>query len=239
MSKTLITICARGGSKGIPGKNIKPLNGIPLIGYTIHTGLKFSKKYNTHISLSTDNEDIKQIASEFGIITDYNRPKYLAEDDSSKIDVIKDLLLYEESKNKIKYDFILDLDITSPLRNLKDLEAAFSNIKSNSEALNIFSVSHSSRNPYFNMVEEDETGFFTISKKNGDFKSRQQSPEVFDMNASFYIYRRKFFEEDYKTSTTEKSLAYIVPHICFDIDEELDFTIMEYLICNNKLNFEL
>ena len=88
----LITICARGGSKGIPGKNIKLLAGKPLIGYSIELANKFITHYEGKLALSTDDHEIKKIAEKFGLITDYNRPNYLASDKAGKIDVINELL---------------------------------------------------------------------------------------------------------------------------------------------------
>lgn len=235
----LITICARGGSKGVPGKNIKPINGIPLIGYSINIALNFCKKYRAHIALSTDSEEIKLTASSLGLKSSYTRPDSLSNDNAGKIDVINDILIFEEKKNKLKYDYILDLDVTSPLRNLNDLEHAFSMIKKDLNALNIFSVSPSHKNPYFNMIEKEDSGYVRLSKQRGVYQTRQSLPEVFDMNASFYFFTRKFFELGYRTSITDKSLAYIVPHICFDIDRPIDFIIMEHLISQNKLDFRL
>ena len=98
----LITICARGGSKGIPGKNIKLLNGIPLIAYTINIAKEFSKLYNSNISISTDSLEIKKVVSEYLVTSDYIRPDYLATDNAGKLDTIKDLLNFEEKRNHAK-----------------------------------------------------------------------------------------------------------------------------------------
>ena len=122
--RTLITICARGGSKGILGKNIRQLNGRPLIAYTIEIANAFIQKFGGDISLSTNNREIKRIAENYGLSTEYQRPDDLATDDAGKMAVIQDLLVYEESNSKIKYDLVLDLDVSSPLRNLADLTAA-------------------------------------------------------------------------------------------------------------------
>ena len=106
--------------------------------------------------------------------------------------------------------------------------------------MNIFSVNNAARNPYFNMVEKKDNGYFNLvknTKKN--FLSRQNSPEVYDMNASFYFYRRIFFEKNFKTAITNNSIVYLLDHVCFDIDEKLDFEIMEYLISSNNLDFDL
>ena len=236
----LITICARGGSKGIPKKNIKNINGIPLIEYSIRSANKYSEKWNAKVALSTDDIEIKKVAENLGLITNYIRPDYLATDNAGKIDSINDLILYEESLIDCKFDFILDLDVTSPLRNLTDLENSFQVIL-NSKANSLFSVNTASRNPYFNMVEENANGFFNLVKLNSDgtFMTRQSAPKVFELNASFYWYRRIFFENSYKSPITNESLIYLVPHICFDLDHPIDFDFMEYLIENEKLDFNL
>ena len=96
----LITICARGGSKGIPGKNIKLLNGKPLIEYTISSALDFAKKYNSKVALSTDDENILSICNSLGLHTKYKRPLELSTDNTGKIDTINDLLLFEEKEEK-------------------------------------------------------------------------------------------------------------------------------------------
>jgi len=121
----LITICARGGSKGIPGKNIKEVGGKPLIEYSIKTAGFFSQIYPSDLILSTDSLKIKEIAANFGLFTDYIRPESLSSDTAGKIDTIKDALTYQEKKTGIKYDYILDLDVTSPLRTVDDLKNAF------------------------------------------------------------------------------------------------------------------
>jgi CMP-N,N'-diacetyllegionaminic acid synthase len=238
--KILITICARGGSKGIPGKNIKIINGIPLIEYTLRLAYLFQKKWNASVALSTDDSEIKSVAENTGLETDYIRPKQFATDTAGKIDTIRDLLLYKESCLEYNFDYILDLDVTSPLRNLEDLESSFQLIK-NSSALSLFSVNHAARNPYFNMVEENNNGFYSLVKTNhdGSFMTRQSAPKVFELNASFYWYKRNFFDLGYESPITKESLVYVMPHICFDLDHPIDFSFMEYLLEQNKLDFDL
>lgn len=236
----LITICARGGSKGIPGKNIKPISGKPLISYSIEVAKKFAEKYNAKIAISTDDNAIRLAAEACGIFTDYVRPDFLATDSAGKFDTIKDLVIYEESLAGHRYDFVLDLDVTSPLRTLEDLEKAFE-IISNSEAITLFSVNPAARNPYFNMVEQKENGFYSLIKTNpdGSALTRQSAPKVYDLNASFYWYKRIFLDLSFKTAITDKSLIYEMDHICFDLDHPIDFTFMEFLLQNDKLDFKL
>lgn len=237
----LITLCARGGSKGIPGKNIKLIAGKPLIAYSIDLANRLKEKWNVKVALSTDDSEIKSVAAAYDVFSEYIRPKYLATDVAGKIDTIKDLLLYEESFVDYKYDFILDLDVTSPLRTTEDVIKALELIIANSEAKNLFSVNQAARNPYFNMVEENSNGFYSLIKTNpdGSVMTRQSAPKVYDLNASFYWYRRSFFDSGDKTAITDKSLIYVMDHICFDLDHPIDFLFMEYLLQNNKLDFEL
>ena len=235
--RILITICARGGSKGIPGKNIKLLNGKPLIAYSIEIANKFSNIYNCDIVLSTDSISIKNVAAEYGLNSKYERPIELSLDETGKIETLKHVIRYQENIVNQNYDFIIDLDVTSPLRNIFDLESGLDILKQDQNALNLYSVSLANRNPYFNIVEKKDNGYFDVVNK-GLYFSRQQAPKVYDMNSSFYIYSKKFFQENQVTTTTRNSLIYIMPHICFDLDHPLDFDFMEYLLTNNKLDFK-
>ena len=234
----LVTLCARGGSKGIPGKNIKFINGVPLLSLSIKHAKEFASIYSADISLSTDDLKIKDVASFYGIETNYTRPVELSGDEVGKIDTIIDLIKSEEKFRDKKYDYILDLDVTSPLRNINDLQIAFQKFGVNDSALNLFSVNLASRNPYFNMVELKENGYFGLIKK-GEFLTRQSAPKVYDLNASFYIYRREFFLQKEPKTISSKSLIYEMPHICFDLDHPIDFEFMEFLMLNKKLGFEL
>lgn len=234
----LITICARGGSKGIPGKNIKKLNGKPLIAYTIDIAKRFKEKHdNVEIALSTDSDEIMQVAEQCGLHSDYKRPAYLGGDTVGKIDVIKDIVLYIENAKNIKYDYVLDMDVTSPLRTLEDLEEAFELMNADPNAINLFSVSEAGRSPYFNQVEQKENGYFNKVKDAGIVLTRQSAPKVYDLNASFYIYRREFFDLNYKGAITDRSLVYLMKHTCFDLDHPIDFEIISFLLENGKLDF--
>ena len=240
----LITMCARGGSKGIPGKNVKVINGIPLIGYSINCAKTFKEemasKANVDIELSTDSEHIREIAAKCGLDSKYVRPDYLANDTAGKVDAIADVYQYASKKNKKVYDYVLDLDCTSPLRTQKDLQEALNIIEKDPNALIIYSVSEAGRNPYFNQVEKKENGYYDVVKKlDSNFMSRQVAPVVYDMNASFYFYTKKFFDEGLRCTETDRTLVYLMDHICFDLDNPIDFEFMSFLLENNKLDFEL
>ncbi|MBQ3723772.1 MAG: acylneuraminate cytidylyltransferase family protein [Bacteroidales bacterium] len=238
--KTLITICARGGSKGIPGKNIKPIAGKPLIAYSIDCARKVRERLgDAEILLSTDSEAIRACAAEWGLETEYRRPARLADDRCAKLDAIADALEWAERANGCRYDCLLDLDCTSPLRTVDDILEGFRILEADPQALNLFSVNPAARNPYFNMVELKESGYYELVKDGSRFTTRQSAPKVYDMNGSFYIYRRAFFELGRRDPNTPLSLVYVMPHLCFDLDEPADFDYMSYLLEQDKLGFEL
>ena len=238
--KTLITICARGGSKGIPGKNIKPIAGKPLIAYSIACAQKVREVLgDAEILLSTDSGQIRACAAQYGLETEYRRPARLADDHCAKLDAIADALDWSERRAGSRFDYLLDLDCTSPLRTVEDILEAFRLLEADPQALDIFSVNPAARNPYFNMVERKESGYFDLVKDGSAYTTRQGTPAVYDMNGSFYLYRRRFFEEGRRDPNTPLSLVYVMPHVCFDLDEPVDFDYMSFLLEQGKLGFEL
>lgn len=236
MANILITICARGGSKGIPGKNIKPVGGKPLLAYTADVARKFAEIHNADIILSSDSEDILKVGKDNGLSTDYVRPEYLANDTCGKPDAIKDALIWAERTNNKTYDFVIDLDVTSPIRTVRDIEGCLKAIENKSEALTVFSVNPCARNPYFNMVEGKPNGYYSVVL-GGKYKTRQSAPKVYDMNASIYVYRREALDCDNPRAVTDRSLVYVMDHICFDLDEPMDYEYLSFLIANKKITF--
>lgn len=239
--KGIVTICARGGSKGIPGKNIKKIAKTPLIHYTLAVAARLQLDLDLDIYLSTDSAEIRQVVDDFGnrnIKTHYSRPPELATDSAGKLGAIIDVMNFAQKENTLEYGYVIDLDVTAPFRTVEDVLNAYNLVYKDSRALNIFSVSPANRNPYFNMVEQKENGYYSLCKQ-GKFLSRQTAPKVYDMNASFYIYKKEFFDKNLPTAISSNSLVYEVPHICFDLDHPIDFDFLEYLILNNKLDFNL
>ena len=233
----LISVCARGGSKGIPGKNLKSLNGKPLIDYTLGFINELKGIIEFDLYFSTDDQKIKTHLINEGYEVPNIRDKTLAMDHTPKIDVIRNVLLNAERLYGKTYDYVIDLDVTSPLRNQNDILEALNRLKKDENALNIFSVNKSRKNPYFNMIEKKEDGYFKKVITKDNITGRQQAPEVFELNASFYILTNAFLKGDYIKMVTERSLIYEMPHICFDIDEPEDFKLMEAVLQNNLFQF--
>lgn len=234
----LITVCARGGSKGVPGKNIRSIDGKPLMAYTVAHALAYAKKTGADTALSTDSNEIRAVATSCGLKSEYVRPAELASDTAGKLPVIRHLVMHEEQRRGKSYEYILDLDVTAPLRTYEDLDAAFAMLKAKPAALNLFSVSFPKHNPYFDMVEQGPDGFVKLCKKpETAMLSRQQGPRVFELNNSFYFYRRAFFEPQ-DPALVERAIAYQMDHMCFEIDDAIEMDFLEYLLKNDKLDFD-
>lgn len=228
MSNVLCTICARGGSKGVKNKNIKELNGKPLIAYTIEQA-KASKLFD-HIVTSTDSDDIANISKEYGAEVFFKRSPEMASDTAGKLDVIRDAFVRSEEFYGKKYDYLIDLDATAPLRDIRDIINSFQQFIENNND-NLITAMPSRRSPYFNLVEVDKDGKVTLSKKLNDaIVRRQDAPKSYDMNASIYIWKRETILNE-KSIFLEKTGLYIMPEErSIDIDTELDFEFVEFMM---------
>jgi len=226
--KILITICARKGSKRVKNKNMRDLMGKPLIAHTIETAKKWGRAHR--IIVSTDSDEIAEISREYGAEVPFMRPDELASDTAPKLPVIQHAVKYLEDKENEKFDLIVDLDPTSPLRTVEDLENAY-NIMIQKDSINLFSVCLARKNPYFNMVELDDKGYAHLSKKleNPVFRM-QDTPKVYELNASIYMYWRKhLFDMD--SVINDGSIIYEMPdERSIDIDSEVDFKMVEFFI---------
>ena len=225
--KVLCTICARGGSKGVKNKNIKPINGKPLIAYTIEQAI--NSKLFEHIVISTDSDEIADIAMLHGADIFFKRSAEMASDTAGKLDVIQDAFIRSEAHYQEQFDYLIDLDATSPLRHKEDITNALELLINNSHS-NVITAMPSRRSPYFNLVEVNN-GKVTLSKKT-DKKvvRRQDSPETFDMNASIYIWDRKTITSE-KTLFLDNTGLYVMPEErSIDIDSELDYKIVELIM---------
>lgn len=226
--KRICTICARGGSKGVKGKNLKLLNSKPLIAYSIEQAIN-SGLFDA-VAVSSDSDDILKIATQYGATHTILRPNDLATDTAPKIPVIKHCATSIELITGIEFDIFVDLDCTSPLRSIEDIEEVVRILESDT-CSNIISGCVARRSPYFNLVEENESGYVTLSKKLlKPVTRRQDSPKCYDMNASIYAWKRASFI--YMDSVfTDKTKIYVMPEDrSHDIDTEFDFKIVEMIM---------
>lgn len=233
--KVLAVICARGGSKGIPGKNWKLLAGKPLIAHSILAAKNCSEI--DEVLVSTDHEKIRDIALEYGAVAPFIRPTHLANDTVGRIAAVIHAV-QEVEKTDQSFDIVLDLSPMSPLRTSEDILGTLKTLVENKGTDVVFTVTPAGRNPYYNMVEQTKNGLVTLSKKATVLpSSRQQAPQVFDMNDSVYAFWKKVLLEN-KDMTLPIQLAtqlqkrmYEMPEErSVDIDRLLDFTLVELLM---------
>jgi len=228
--KILCTICIRSGSTSVKNKNIKKINNKPLVFYTIDQAKK--SELFEDIVISTDSIKFQKITSKFGIKNFFLRPKKLASSKSPKIPVIRHCLQQAERYYKKKYDAIIDLDATSPLRLVDDIRLAYRKfLKTKSDIL--FSVNESKVNPYFNSVELRKNKSIRPVKTLGyKIKRRQDAPKVYDLNASIYIWNRSTLLKS-DSLFVKKNSIYIMPEERGkEIDTPLDFKIINFIMKN-------
>lgn len=228
MAKVLCTICARGGSKGVKNKNIKLLHGKPLIAYTIEQA-KESGLFE-HIVISTDSDLIATVAQEYGAEVFFKRSEEMASDTAGKLEVIKDAFVRSEEYYQTSFDYLVDLDATAPLRSVQDIIGAYQQfLKDDND--NLITAMPSRRSPYFNLVEVDGSGKVALSKKlSSSIVRRQDAPKSYDMNASIYIWKRDIILNE-NSIFLEKTGLYVMPEErSIDIDSELDFEFVEFLM---------
>ena len=229
--KRLCTICARGGSKGVKGKNIRPLLGKPLIAHSIEQA-KASGLFEA-IAVSSDSDIILGISREWGVDYLIKRPDELATDQAAKLPVIRHCVAEVERQKGYSFDIIVDLDATSPLRLIEDIQNAVALLEKGG-AGNVITAMPSRRSPYFNIVELNADGIVELSKQlKTVIVRRQDAPKCYDMNASIYVWKRQvLFASD--TIFNEDTKLYVMPEErSIDIDSELDFKFVEFLMSHN------
>lgn len=227
----LFTICGRAGSKGVKNKNIKTFLGHPLAFYTVSAidlYIKNNPDVCADIVLNTDSKDLIELFnSKLKLNIDViERDTELGLDDTPKVAVISNSFKIMETRKQKKYDMVVDLDITSPLRTEDDIKNLVDK-KANSDAEVVFSVTSARRNPYFNMVCKSENGYTRVIQSN--INARQQAPEIFDMNASLYAYLPEFLISGKGIYDAKCDIIKMIDTAVLDIDSEEDFELMQVI----------
>jgi CMP-N,N'-diacetyllegionaminic acid synthase len=232
----LFTLCGRAGSKGVKGKNARDFLDIPLAWYSMAGIALYKAQFATpadriDVVLNTDSEDLIRLVQqvkELPVVI-LRREERLAGDRVPKVAVIDDCLRRACSALGTSYDVVVDLDITSPLRTVTDIRNAIERKAARPDVDVVYSVTHSRRNPYFNMVKE-ENGFFCKAIPS-NFTTRQQAPAFYDMNASIYAYSpRALMEKDQATFFNSNCDAVVMYDTgILDIDSEDDYCLMQVI----------
>ena len=226
----LCTICMRGGSKGVPNKNLRELHGKPLMAYTIEQALE--SQLFEHVVVSTDVVEIAETAEMYGAESWFVRPAELASDKAPKIPVVRHTLKESEKYYNLSFDVVVDLDVTSPLRKVHDIIESYQQF-TDEDADILVTACPSKKNPYYNMVEL-VNGKVELVKQLDKFPEfRQNAPQVFDMNASIYIWKHEALLK-YDTLFVENTSLYIMPEKrSVDIDTQVDWDFVEHIIHNS------
>lgn len=226
--KALCTICARGGSKGVKGKNLRMLHGLPLIAHSIRQA-RDSGLFGA-IAVSSDSEAILAIAREHGVDCLIARPAALASDTAPKLPVIQHCVTQAEEALGWTADICVDLDATSPLRIPGDILETVAMLD-DPTATNVITAMPARRSPYFNMVECDVDGVPRLSKPpTAAVNRRQDAPPCFDMNASIYAWRRDHLINSQALFSDGTRLHVMPEERSIDIDGEIDFLLVELLM---------
>jgi N-acylneuraminate cytidylyltransferase/CMP-N,N'-diacetyllegionaminic acid synthase len=225
--KRLCTICARGGSKGVVGKNFRPLLGKPLIAHSIEQA-RASGLFEL-IAVSSDSDEILAVAKANGVDILIKRPEELATDTAAKLPVIQHCVAEVEKQTGIRFNTLVDLDATSPLRLPEDIIGAVKLLEDRGVS-NVITGMPARRSPYFNLVEVGVDDVARLSKPpQGLVVRRQDAPPCYDMNASVYVWQHDALFANATIFNADTRLYEMPEERSIDIDSELDFKFVEFL----------
>lgn len=223
--RKLFLIPARGGSKGLPRKNILPLAGKPMIEYTLDAA-RGSMEVGDELCVSTEDTEIIQVVKNYGVDVPFVRPEELASDTVGSEEVIRHALRWYKKKGR-DFDVVVLLQATSPLRNAKHIKEALELWSSDIDM--VVSVKETDSNPYYSLFEEDKDGFLQKSK-DGEYNRRQDCPEVFEYNGAIYVIDSVRFQEK-GLMELKKKRKYLMDKVTsLDIDDAIDFKLAEILL---------
>ena len=225
----LVVIPARGGSKGIPHKNIKPLNGKPLIHYTIEEARQIVN--DEDICVSTDDPEIIKCVENYGLKVPFIRPEELATDTAGTYEVLLHALEFFEKQNR-HYDAVLLLQNTSPFRKAEQIKEALKLY--NNDIDMVVSVKECSANPYYCVFEEDNNGYLQVCKGDGNIFRRQDAPKVYEYNGAIYVINAEKLKTTHMHKL-QKRVKYVMDDLSsFDLDTMWDWQLAENIIEQNK-----
>jgi CMP-N-acetylneuraminic acid synthetase len=228
---TAACIFARGGSKGLPGKNIRDFAGKPLIAWAIEQALALETV--DEVIVSTDSVEIAEIAHNFGASVPFVRPSELAKDDSPEWMAWRHMLNFLLERDGKVPDAMLSVPTTAPLRSVGDIQRCIDTFELGITDA-IVTVTDAHRNPYFNMVKLDSRGFANVViADNSGINRRQDSPSVFDMTTVAYVVNAKFIMEHSGIFEGRVKAVHLPKERAIDIDTLLDFEYAEFLFQRN------
>tara|TARA_Y100000768_G_C23962627_1_gene676165 strand:+ start:44 stop:760 length:717 start_codon:yes stop_codon:yes gene_type:complete len=231
--KILGITLARGGSKSVPKKNIKPINEIPLIAFTINEALK--SKYISKYIVSTDDEEIKNEALRFDADVPFIRPKSLSSDSATSVDALKHAVNYMENKEGVTYDYVVELMCTNPLKNVDDIDSCIEKlIKTGADSVIAVHQLEDHHPMRIKKIINDKITDFCLKEK---LEARRQDlkPNAYVRSGSIYALNRDELMVNNRRYGSKNSRPYILPpQRAVNVDTEIDFLIAEQLMNKEK-----
>ena len=225
-------IPARGGSKGVPRKNVKLLAGKPLISYTIQAALE-SNEFDV-VAVSSDDQEILAVAEQYGAVA-VKRPAELATDTAGSLPVLKHCVEYLEQLEGKTCAYIALLQCTSPLRGARHIVEAFSLFKKSDDAASLVSTTLAKSSPYFSLFEITQEGSLKVCKTSEHpILRRQDAPKVYELNGAIYLWRRSAFFHDQKSIYPSTIMYLMDEEESIDIDTPIDFMLAELVMKKRK-----
>ena len=224
--KTFAFIFARGGSKGLPNKNVKLLGGIPLVAHAINLAKEIENV--EEVFVSTEANNIKGIANDFGAEV-IDRPAELAGDTTPEWLVWQHAIAHLEMTDR-KFDYFLSLPPTAPLRFKEDILKCFKLISEDADV--VITVSPANRNPYFNMVFREHDGTSSLVLKKNSISRRQEAPKVYDMTTAAYLSTPSFIKNNDGIFEGHVKSVIIPKERAIDIDDEIDYLLTKVIYEN-------
>ena len=222
--KILVVIPARGGSKGIPRKNIKPFAGKPLIYYTIDTARVIVP--DEDICVSTDDDEIIQVVEDYGLKVPFKRPDELATDTAGSYEVLLHALDFYEKQGK-HYDVLLLLQNTSPFRTVNHVKEALALYTPDVDM--VVSVKECAANPYYCVFEENQDGYLHVCKGDGTIYRRQDAPKVYEYNGAVYVINTESLRKQHLHQFAKRIKYVMDEKSSFDLDTMNDWMIAELM----------
>ena len=223
--KPLFVIPARGGSKGIPGKNIKPLGGKPLIAYSVEVARQLAP--DSDICVSTDDPAIADVVREMGLEVPFLRPDYLATDNCGTYEVLLHAVKFFEKLGR-RYDTMVLLQPTSPLRTADDVRRCLEAYTSDVDM--VVTVVEAASNPYYNCYETDADGFLHISKGDGSYVRRQDAPKAWEYNGAVYVINIDSLKQMPLSKFPRRRMVEMERSRSIDLDTPLDWMVAEAVV---------
>jgi len=222
--KTFAFIFARGGSKGLPGKNLLNLGGKPLLAHSIMIAKDIDKI--SRIFVSTDSQEIAEVGIEYGAEV-INRPSELAQDDSPEWSSWLHAINWLEDRDEF-FDCFVSLPATAPMRNKSDVIKCIDLLDKQTDI--VVTISESSRSPYFNMVKKDRHYIKLLIDSEKSYSRRQDTPQIYDMTTVAYVARPNFIKNNNNIFDGRVKASIVPKKRAVDIDDEIDFKMAELLM---------